>query len=93
MEAWKEKIEWLTKCHEYRELDCIDGDPVEFEWTSRTNNTSVASRDPKDDGREHRILWTLRRTQKDSLKDIGHSSDQERTPTAQRTCGITLLRQ
>ena len=28
-----QNIEWFTKCHGYRELDGIDGEPVEFEWT------------------------------------------------------------
>ena len=32
IEAWKEEMEWLTKSHEYRELDCIGGEPVEVEW-------------------------------------------------------------
>ena len=31
-EAWKQKLEWFTKSLEYRELDCIDGEPLEFEW-------------------------------------------------------------
>ena len=52
----------VAKCHEYRELDCIDGEPVEFEWTSRTHNTSVASRDPKDDGREPKSSCKVRRS-------------------------------
>ena len=31
-EACKQRIEWFTKCHEHRELDGNDGEPVEFEW-------------------------------------------------------------
>ena len=31
IEAWKQKIEWFTKSREYRELDGIDGEQVEFE--------------------------------------------------------------
>ena len=32
IEAWKVEIEWFTKCHEYRDLDGIDGEPFELEW-------------------------------------------------------------
>ena len=42
IEAWKQKMEWFTNSLEYRELECIDGEPVEFEWTNfpRTHNTA-----------------------------------------------------
>ena len=45
-------MEWFTKSHEYRVLDCIDGEPVEFEMDRfpRTHNTAAAARDPNDDG-------------------------------------------
>ena len=31
--AWKEKIDWFMNSSQYRELDPIDGEPVEFECT------------------------------------------------------------
>ena len=43
-DAWNEKIEWFTKFHEFRELDCIDREPVVLGW-----NTAVASGNPHDD--------------------------------------------
>ena len=33
VKAWKQKIERFTRSVEYRELDCIDRELVEFEWT------------------------------------------------------------
>ena len=30
--AWKEKIEWFMNSFQYRELDRIDAEPMEFEW-------------------------------------------------------------
>ena len=30
--AWKEKIEWFMHSSQCRELDRIDGEPMEFEW-------------------------------------------------------------
>ena len=30
--SWKENIEWFAQFSQYRELDCIDGEPVQFEW-------------------------------------------------------------
>ena len=44
IEAWKEKIEWFTKCQEYRELDCVDGEPVEFEWKIFPGHTTLQLR-------------------------------------------------
>ena len=32
VKAWKEKINWFQNSLEYRELDRIDGEPMEFEW-------------------------------------------------------------
>ena len=31
--AWKEKIDWFMNSHQCLELDRIDGEPMEFEWT------------------------------------------------------------
>ena len=33
VKAWKEKIEWFQNSLQYRELDRIDGESMEFEWT------------------------------------------------------------
>ena len=41
LEAWKEKTEWFTKCNEYRQVDSIDGEPVEFEWTIAPKLTTL----------------------------------------------------
>ena len=30
--AWGQRLEWLKTCQEYRNLDRIDGEPMEFEW-------------------------------------------------------------
>ena len=30
--AWKEKIEWFLNSSQCRELDRIDGEPMELEW-------------------------------------------------------------
>ena len=50
----REKIEWFTKSCKHHELDCIDGEPVVFEWKNfpKTHNTAVASGNPNDDGGE-----------------------------------------
>ena len=32
IDAWKKKIRWFTGTPQYRELDRIDGEPLEFEW-------------------------------------------------------------
>ena len=34
IDAWKNKIEWFTGAPQCRELDRIDGEPMEFEWTN-----------------------------------------------------------
>ena len=62
--TWKGEIEWFTKFREYRELDCIYGEPVEFNWKHfpRTHNTVVALRDPKEDGGEYNSARTDRRS-------------------------------
>ena len=30
--AWESKLEWFKSTHQYKELDRIDGKPMEFEW-------------------------------------------------------------
>ena len=30
--AWREKIDWFMNSYKCRELDRIDGEPMEFEW-------------------------------------------------------------
>ena len=30
--AWEQRLEWFKTCQEYRNLDRIDGEPMEFEW-------------------------------------------------------------
>ena len=29
---WENKLQWITSTKQYRELDRIDGEPMEFEW-------------------------------------------------------------
>ena len=31
--AWEQRLEWFKTSQEYRNLDRIDGEPMEFEWT------------------------------------------------------------
>ena len=31
-DAWEERLEWFKTSEEYRNLDSIDGEPMEFEW-------------------------------------------------------------
>ena len=31
-DAWKDRLEWFKTTPEYRNLDRIDGEPMEFEW-------------------------------------------------------------
>ena len=89
----EEKIEWFTKSHGYRELDCTDREPVEFEWNifptmevNRIQSEQFEDRiifmsmyngidweKPDTKKLVFWILWRLRRTQKDSLKDISWS--------------------
>ena len=49
--AWKEKIDWFTNSCQCRELDRIDGKPMEFEWKKfpRIHNRGNSRRDSKDD--------------------------------------------
>ena len=30
--AWEQRLEWFKTSQEYRKLDRIDGEPMEFEW-------------------------------------------------------------
>ena len=30
--AWEERLDWLKTSQEYRDMDRIDGEPMEFEW-------------------------------------------------------------
>ena len=30
--AWEERLEWFKSSPQYRTLDTIDGEPMEFEW-------------------------------------------------------------
>ena len=30
--AWEQRLEWFKTSQEYRNLDRIDGEPMEFEW-------------------------------------------------------------
>ena len=39
--AWKEKIDWFMKSSQCRELDRIDGEPMEFEWRNFTGFTTL----------------------------------------------------
>ena len=41
METWKQNIEWFTKALGYRELNGVDGEPVEFEWTFFPGHTTL----------------------------------------------------
>ena len=48
--AWKEKIVWLMNSSQCRELDRIDGEPMEFEWTIfRIHYIAHYRRDPEND--------------------------------------------
>ena len=31
-EAWEQRLEWINSSQNYRNLDRIDGEPIEFEW-------------------------------------------------------------
>ena len=41
IEARKPKLEWFMKSREYRELDGIDEEPVEFEWKKFPGHTTL----------------------------------------------------
>ena len=40
-DARKEKIEWITFVPQYRELDRVDGEPMEFEWPNFPGCTTL----------------------------------------------------
>ena len=39
--AWKEKIYWFMNSSQYRELDRINGEPMEFEWKNFPGFTTL----------------------------------------------------
>ena len=41
VKAWKEKIDWFQFSLQYRELDRIDGEPMEFEWKKTPGFTAL----------------------------------------------------
>ena len=48
--AQKEKVDWFMNSHQCRELDRIDGEPMEMEWKfSRIHYIADSRRDPKQD--------------------------------------------
>ena len=57
------KIEWFTSTPQYRELDRIDGEPMEFEWKfPRIHYITNSRRDPENDERNWVWTWVLLRT-------------------------------
>ena len=38
---WANRLEWFTSTNQYRELDGIDGEPVEFEWMIFPGHTTL----------------------------------------------------
>ena len=125
IEVWMEEGEWFTKSHDVRELDCVDGEPLKFEWKNsqdsqhcscferskgRWRGTECSWNSSKIESSPCRCVTTsigekqdtkklvfpipqkLRRTQKYSPKDIGHSSDhdQKYSPKAAEMVMINL---
>ena len=41
--AWAERLEWFKSSPEYRTLDRIDGEPMEFEWNIFQDSTRCSS--------------------------------------------------
>ena len=39
--AWEQRVEWFKASQEYRNLDRIDGEPMEFEWNIFTRFTTL----------------------------------------------------
>ena len=39
LRPWESKIKWCVESRYFRELDRIDGDPMEFEWTNSQDTT------------------------------------------------------
>ena len=47
--AWEQRLEWFISTSEYRNLDRIDGEPMEFEWNMFPGfNTLQLSREVKE---------------------------------------------
>ena len=47
--AWEQRLEWFKSTSEYRNLDRIDGGPMEFEWNIFSGfNTLQLSQEVKD---------------------------------------------
>ena len=50
VKAWKEKIDWFMNSSQRRELDQIDGEPMESEGKNpRIHNIADSRRDPEND--------------------------------------------
>ena len=60
IDLWKEKIEWFTATSQFRELDRIDGEPIEFEWQyfPRIHNFADSRWNSENDGRNAMWTWT-----------------------------------
>ena len=52
VQAWKDKIKWYLETRCLKDLDRIDGEPMEFEWKNvpRIHYVENSRRDSKDDG-------------------------------------------
>ena len=42
--VWEEKLSWFKDSPQYRTLDTIDGEPMEFEWKNFQGFTTFAAR-------------------------------------------------
>ena len=52
VQAWKDKIKWYLETRYLKELDQIDGQPLEFEWKIFPGFTKLGIlNDSNDDGR------------------------------------------
>ena len=51
VKAWKEKIDWFQNSLPKKELDRIDGEPMEFEWKKfpRIHYITDSRQDPEHD--------------------------------------------
>ena len=41
--AWEDRLTWFKSSPEYRALDTIDGEPIEFEWNISQDSTRCSS--------------------------------------------------
>ena len=41
--AWEQRLEWFKTSQEYRNLDRIDGEPMEFEWNISQDSIRCSS--------------------------------------------------